>query len=88
MNPYPYGESKWMTNYMDFDRPQSTEEMLEDLKKKLNDPAHLNLVIQDQDKRIDELEDTIYKLKAPLMLKIKWKLATLINKLPKIRIEW
>tara|TARA_B110000467_G_scaffold159590_1_gene177478 strand:+ start:10813 stop:11079 length:267 start_codon:yes stop_codon:yes gene_type:complete len=88
MNPYPYGESKWMTDYMDFDRPQSTEEMLEDLKKKLNDPAHLNLVIQDQDKRIDELEDTIYKLKAPLMLKIKWKLATLINKLPKIRIEW
>ena len=88
MNPYPCGESKWMTNYMDFDRPQSTEEMLEDLKKKLNDPAHLNLVIQDQDKRIDELEDTIYKLKAPLMLKIKWKLATLINKLPKIRIEW
>ena len=88
MNPYPCGESKWMTDYMDFDRPQSTEEMLEDLKKKLNDPAHLNLVIQDQDKRIDELEDTIYKLKAPLMLKIKWKLATLINKLPKIRIEW
>tara|TARA_B100001094_G_scaffold52795_1_gene48259 strand:+ start:586 stop:852 length:267 start_codon:yes stop_codon:yes gene_type:complete len=88
MNPYPYGESKWMTDYMDFGTAQSTEEMLEELKKKLNDPAHLNLVIREQDEKIDRLEDTIYKLRAPLMLKIKWKLATLINKLPKIRIEW
>ncbi len=88
MNPYPYGESKWMTAYMDFDSFQSTEEMMEDLRRKLNDPAHLNLVIKEQDAKIDRLEDTIYKLKAPLMLKIKWKLATLINKLPKIRIEW
>jgi len=73
---------------MDFGTAQSTEEMLEELKKKLNDPAHLNLVIREQDEKIDRLEDTIYKLRAPLMLKIKWKLATLINKLPKIRIEW
>ena len=88
MNQYPYGESKWMSDYMDFDTPQSTEEMLEELKRKFEDPEFLNQVVAEQNAKIDKLEDTIYKLKAPIMLKIKWKLASLMNKLPKIRIEW
>jgi hypothetical protein len=84
MNPYPYRESKWMKDYMDFDKSMSLENIMEHLK----DPKYLNQVIAEQDLKINELEDTIYKLKAPIMLKIKWKLASLMNKLPKIRIEW
>jgi uncharacterized coiled-coil protein SlyX len=61
---------------------------LENIMEHLKDPKYLNQVIAEQDLKINELEDTIYKLKAPIMLKIKWKLASLMNKLPKIRIEW
>lgn len=84
MNPYPYGESKWIDDYMDFDKIMNEDEIFE----MLNSPDYLKHVIKEQDNKINSLEDTIYKLKAPITLKIKWKLASLMNKLPKIRIEW
>ena len=84
MNPFPYSDLKSMSNYMDFEKSMT----LEDIMEHLNDPQYLNQIIKEQNEKIERLEDTIYKLKAPLMLKIKWKLASLMNKLPKIRIEW
>ena len=62
------------------------------LLERLNSPEFLKDVITQKNAVIVELKETIIslnkELNAPLMLKIKWKLASLMNKLPKIRIEW
>ena len=88
MDPYPYSKSKWMDDYMNFDQAMSEEGIFMQIEETLNSPAYLKHVIKEQDNKINSLEDTIYRLKAPITLKIKWKLASLIDRLPKIRIEW
>ncbi len=92
MDPYPYSKSKWMDDYMDFDQGMSEEEIYIMTEKMLNSPAYLNNVITSLNKKIERLEDEIDsledRLNATLIVKIKWKIASLINRLPKIRIEW
>jgi len=97
MNPYPFEDTKEMEDYLSYAEWSVYDDMPVDKKtrwlmERLDSPEFLNAVIRSNNEKIKELEEEISllneKLNAPLMLKIKWKLASLMNKLPKIRIEW
>ena len=87
MRDKPYEESKWMTDYISFEKAETEKEMVERVLKMLDSKEHLKQVIADQDEKIDRLEGELYELKAHWTLRLKWKIATLLNKIPRYTIK-